>query len=401
MSRRQVGVAVVNTHLVLIILQGSGKTLPGLLSSACLDDGKSTIWVLPLRSLHEQYQLRCIQHGLTCGLWSPTMSATCPPSTILVSVESTQWGVFKEFVKKLLFNDYLARVIVDEAHLALTHAMFREIMKTLQWIGSLDVQIVLLTATLPISLEGDLLDTFGLTTCYTSRAETSRPNIAFNVVRSPSSSLDQTVKDEYGKAFAYSSSNRILVFCLSKREARLTAQQLGIPHCDADHTQEEIDALLKRFREGDVRAISCTSLLGVGLDVPNLTHVIHRGYPRDAIAFTQEVGRLGRGSERCWSIVVLSCLPAPPVPCGRFGERLVQVSMECRDHCRRLLIQQFMDGQAKSCLLLGEMAHLCDVCHEQSCWKPVAVNALAFPSGLIGDATGSQSVYIYYLSNVY
>ncbi|KAF8235417.1 hypothetical protein L208DRAFT_1109907, partial [Tricholoma matsutake] len=49
-----------------------------------------------------------------------------------------------------------------------------------------------------------------------------------------------------------------------------------------------------KFRLGEERRLCCSSILGVGLDFPNITHVIHRGYPHNVISFVQETGRMGR-----------------------------------------------------------------------------------------------------------
>jgi hypothetical protein len=57
------------------------------------------------------------------------------------------------------------------------------------------------------SLEQDLLDAFGITTCFISRAKTPRHNISFNVVCSTGVDLDGMVHEEYEKATTYSTGN--------------------------------------------------------------------------------------------------------------------------------------------------------------------------------------------------
>ncbi|EKM74312.1 hypothetical protein AGABI1DRAFT_26805, partial [Agaricus bisporus var. burnettii JB137-S8] len=53
--------------------------------------------------------------------------------------------------------------------------------------------------------------------------------------------------------------------------------------------------VLRSFRdEPSVRALATTSILGVGLDIPSVTHTIHVGFPRDVISYIQEAGRAGR-----------------------------------------------------------------------------------------------------------
>jgi hypothetical protein len=374
------------------LLKGSGKTMPGLFCASVLDQGRSTVWILPLRSMHEQYHARCKEYDMRSKTWSPQMTITGVPVHILVSVESTDWQVFRAFLGALHALDGIARIIFDEAHLALTHDSFRPVMDTLKWIGGMGIQVVLPTATLPPSLEQRLIEKTGLTGCYISRSKTPRANISFNVVRSatPNGVLD-AVHAEYQKARRHSATGRILVFCGSKKHARETAEKLAIPSCDSSMTLEEIDLLLTQFRNGQVLGIACTSLLGVALDVPNVTHVIHRDYPWDALSFTQEVGRLGRdaSTEKAWSIVVLPPQAKTPVAPNDdpYGKHLLRRSLDSEEYCRRLLVQTFMDGVAEPCSLMEGKAHFCDVCEAHSHDQPSPFLHSVFPSGLISTST--------------
>lgn len=322
------------------------------------------------------------------------MSDVYPPSAVIVAVECTDWEVFRVFVQKLHINDRLARIIVDESQLTLMHVEFRPVMGTLKWLGGLGLQIVQLTATLPPSLEQDLLDVFGITSCYISRTPTPRWNISYNVVRSQDTNLDHTICEEYQKAITGSATDRLLIFCRSKSDAKHTGEKLQIAHCDAEMSQDGIDTLLGQFRSGEVRAISCTSILGVGLDIPNVIHVIHRDYPADAISYVQEVGRLGRdeGIDRAWSIAVLPPRDTRSMAEDRFGARLIRMSLDNTDYCRRLLVQMFIDGVAEPCTLMEKKVHLCDVCERQSRTKPDTFERSVFPAGLMDRCIGRKCV---------
>ena len=381
-------------NIPLIPDVGSGKTMPGLLCSKMFDGAKATVWILPLRSLQEQYHFRCNKHSIPCTVWSPSTSDVHPPSAIIVAIDSTNWEVFQVFVQKLYTNGRLARIIVDEAHLTLTHAEFRPIMGMLKWLGGLGVQIVLPTATLPPSLQQDLLDVFGITSCYISRTTTPRRNISYAVIRSKDTNLDRNICEQYQKAIEFSETNRILIFCRSKADTRHTGEILNIPHCDAEMSQEAIDSLLRRFRKGEFRAISCTSILGVGLDIPCLTHIIHRDYPADAVSYVQEVGRLGRneGMDKAWALAVLPPRHTRTIGEDRFGARLIQTSLDSNDYCRRLLVHMFIDGVAEPCTLMEGKVNMCDVCNEKSRIKPAILDRLVFPSGLMEECIGRKFV---------
>lgn len=341
--------------------------------------------------MHEQYRLRCQQYSLSCDVWTAQTSPHHPPSIVIAPVECTNWSAFRTYVEELISRRRIARVIMDEAHLGLTHDGFRPVMDTLKWVGGCGVQVVLESATVPLSLEDELLSAYGLTACYVSRSHSVRSNISYQVVRSSQSSLAAEVKRVYLGVKDHSHSNRVLIFCRSKPVAQSTSAELGIPYCDASLSQEDIDTVLVSFRRGTERRLCCTSLLGVGLDVPDITHVIHYGYPRDVISFVQEVGRLGRddATSKAWSIVVLPPLTSNRVPVGRFGERLMKVALDCDDHCRRLLVQMYMDGQAEPCTLLGGHTHLCDICAKKMHMKPKTPIRPVFPYDLMNDGLGS------------
>jgi superfamily II DNA helicase RecQ len=179
------------------------------------------------------------------GIWLPEMSNVHPPSMIIVGIETTKWEVFQAFIQRLKTNGRLAQTIVDKAKLVLMHKSFRPVMATLKWLGSVGVQIVLPTATMPPSLKQDFLDAFGITTCFISRAKMLRHNISFNVVHSTGVDLDGMVHEEYKKATTYSTGNQVLIFCHSKADARHMAEMLKIPCCNGEMSQDEIDSLLK------------------------------------------------------------------------------------------------------------------------------------------------------------
>jgi superfamily II DNA helicase RecQ len=295
---------------------------------------------------------------------------------------------FRQFVHK--FRHKIVRFIVDEVHLILTHDSFRPVMNHLQWIGTLGLQIVVMTATLPPTLEECLQKAVGVTSWTVVRCVTPRPSISFNVIHVDD--MDHAILRHFKEAMS-SPDGKILVFCDTKTSAETIAAKLGIPHCDGDMAQNEIDTLLSQFRHGACRAISSTTILGVSLDVTRLTHVIHRGYPYDILSFTQEVGRMGRENPlmRCWSFVVLPNNPEKirSIPEeDRFGGHLLRVSLDQREHCRRLLIQQFLDGAAQPCSNLGEFTHMCDVCQAQMTTIPDRKASLHFPSFLMQYGIG-------------
>ncbi|EKM74407.1 hypothetical protein AGABI1DRAFT_133300 [Agaricus bisporus var. burnettii JB137-S8] len=361
-------------NVVYIAPTGSGKTMPNMICTKFFDVNRSTIWLLPLLALHEQHHHTSRRFGLTSESWSHKTSSSNPPANVLATIDQAMFETFKKFVARLLQEDLLARINIDEAHLVLTHASFRPVMHLLQWVATTPVQIVLTTATLPPSLEGVLLSSLGITSSVTLRATTPRPNISFQVLRTEAP-FEEAVQLQFKSALQYSSNNRVILFCLTRREVEQYAKTLGVPYCHAGLEVGELSLILDRFRNDDnFRGLVTSSILGVGLDVPNVSHVLHAGLPRDIISFIQEAGRAERASSdsQAFSLVILPpSLPLPLYPSSDiFGQQILRETLLDQMSCRRLAIQTYLDGTAETCTMLSGSTHICDNCARVSLSPP-------------------------------
>jgi superfamily II DNA helicase RecQ len=250
-----------------------------MISAKWLDYGRSTIFLLPLVAMHIQYRHAAQSFQLIAESWNNNTSSLAPALVILATIDYATHEQFKAYVRVLVQKKLLARIVIDEAHLILTHADFRPVMNVLQWLASIPVPIVIMTATLPPTLEKSLLNKIGITTARVVRAPTSRPNISFRVIHAEHK-LEDSVKEQFAHAMAYGQHNRVLVFCLSVNQAIHYGRLLGIPSCYSGLGHEELSDILHDFRnKPSMRALATTSILGVGLDIPSVTHTIHVDFP--------------------------------------------------------------------------------------------------------------------------
>jgi ATP-dependent RNA helicase DeaD len=101
-----------------------------------------------------------------------------------------------------------------------------------------------------------------------------------------------------------------LIFCRTKMEAKEVSDQLARDGYNADAlhgdmAQTERDRVMNRFREGALQLLVATDVAARGIDVSNITHVIHYGLPDDPEVYTHRSGRTGRAGKKGISIALV------------------------------------------------------------------------------------------------
>mmetsp|Transcript_66240 Transcript_66240/g.158446 ORF Transcript_66240/g.158446 Transcript_66240/m.158446 type:complete len:622 (-) Transcript_66240:3-1868(-) len=94
---------------------------------------------------------------------------------------------------------------------------------------------------------------------------------------------------------------KVLIFVGTRRLAEdlgmFLTQHFGLDRCGLAHggrSQEQREAALNAFRSGSVSALVSTDVLGRGVDIPNVTHVVIFDFPGDIETYVHRVGRTGR-----------------------------------------------------------------------------------------------------------
>jgi superfamily II DNA/RNA helicase len=296
--------------VVAIMPTGGGKSVLFMLP-ALVEPSGITVVVVPLIALREDMSRRCEELGIRCEEWKssrPSDGATI----VLVTPESAVSEDFATFLNRLRSTRQLDRIVIDECHVVLNDK--RDFRRKLQRLGELvgaEVQMVLLTATMPPSEEGKLWQRMGWKRQEVSlfRAPTVRTNIRYSVVTPAASEkvseeehdrlVGEVVKREKGK---------VVVYCNSRgRVDRLVKSGLLGSDCSGFHSMSGADRksdMLKGFREGRVRVVVATSALGMGVDIPDIRLIVHADEPRNMMDFAQESGRAGRDGVRSRSVVV-------------------------------------------------------------------------------------------------
>ncbi len=101
-----------------------------------------------------------------------------------------------------------------------------------------------------------------------------------------------------------------MIFCRTKIETqelseRLVAEGYTASALHGDLSQQQRDLVMQSFRHKRVKLLVCTDVAARGIDVQDLSHVIHFGFPNDTESYTHRSGRTGRAgkSGQSWSLI--------------------------------------------------------------------------------------------------
>jgi ATP-dependent RNA helicase DeaD len=90
-----------------------------------------------------------------------------------------------------------------------------------------------------------------------------------------------------------------IVFCRTKRRTDQVYQRLAkrFKHVDCIHgdmDQRERDRTMRRFRDGETKVLVATDIVGRGIDVTTISHIINFDIPQFCDDYVHRVGRTGR-----------------------------------------------------------------------------------------------------------
>lgn len=102
-----------------------------------------------------------------------------------------------------------------------------------------------------------------------------------------------------------------IIFCRTKRDTTALSDELKAAgyHVDAlngDLTQAQRDRVMRQFKAHALQMVVATDVAARGIDVDNLTHVIHHALPDDITYYTHRSGRTGRAGNKGISIAFIS-----------------------------------------------------------------------------------------------
>lgn len=133
----------------------------------------------------------------------------------------------------------------------------------------------------------------------------------------------------------------------------------------ASTTQHNKEVILKSLsnQDGIVRVVFATIALGMGVDMRDVSVVIHYGAPRSIDDYFQESGRGGRSGEKCVSTIYWKPAEAPlyKQPIDHYQSELVKVRkyLDNTKTCRRKLLLDYFDQVPSE----TKLTLCCDICN--------------------------------------
>ncbi|KAG2737302.1 P-loop containing nucleoside triphosphate hydrolase protein, partial [Suillus brevipes Sb2] len=308
--------------LIIVLGTGEGKTLLYMMPAVSIAEKHlASVVIVPLKALLDELRTRFEAKGLPTLTWSAGLK-TYNAKTIFVSVEQLESPSFFDYLREGVQQRALSRIVIDEAHYALTSKHYRPCLLLVPHLRQLPLQIVACTATLPPATIPRFLQHFQMLSGATEiiRGDTTRKEISFNACTiiggqlSIPSSLRfrdaQKREQSYLKWLAglllnLPSADKILVFCQTKATAEGMAKASDTRFYHSELPDEEKKNTLDSFRAGTgtFRVLYTTSALSAGLDIRDIRVVVHLRKPNSMLDYGQEFGRGCRDGKPGWAFI--------------------------------------------------------------------------------------------------
>ena len=210
--------------------------------------------------------------------------------------------LLREEVVQALQKVKVGLVAIDEAHCISEWGFdfrpeYLKLGEVVKKIGS--PPIIALTATANERVVDDIRHYLQMEQPYIYRYSFDRPNIYYRI----ESYSTRVEKEERLIQLVLTTAAPGIVYMSSRQKTEEVAEQLqrlGI-RAEAYHAGKstlERMYIYEQYMRDDIEWVIATTAFGMGIDKPNIRHVIHEQLPLSIVSYVQEVGRAGRDGEQ-------------------------------------------------------------------------------------------------------
>lgn len=209
--------------------------------------------------------------------------------------------------RRLVDISKISVCVLDEADEMLNMGFYDDIVSILKFTPK-DKSVWLFSATMPVEIE---------------RIAKEFMNKPMNITVGKKNQGATSVRHEYfvvGSKDRYAALKRLVdsnpdifavIFCRTKRDTDTVAEMLvkdgyNASSLHGDLSQNQRDLVMKGFRSGQIQMLVATDVAARGIDVENITHVIHYQLPDDVETYNHRSGRTGRAGKSGISMAIIT-----------------------------------------------------------------------------------------------
>lgn len=158
-----------------------------------------------------------------------------------------------------------------------------------------------LTATATVTVQDDVVDQLGMRNPFRCVRGFDRPNLRYEIRPFGSEKERQKAFEKHVKGIFKAGACSAIVYCGTKKQTEAvvtlinkTVRPGAARFYHAGMEDEHRTKVQDWFMEREPRWVAATNAFGMGIDKPDIRHVLHYGLPGSIEEWYQEVGRAGR-----------------------------------------------------------------------------------------------------------